>query len=77
MIDAENLRTASLYINNQLLSRGLVRDGHEIDFADYGPRGSFGTADSASRIISILNDLLIRRDVRLCSNSSSSSSSSH
>ncbi|OTA05981.1 hypothetical protein A9Z42_0067120 [Trichoderma parareesei] len=62
MIDAENLRTASLYINNQLLSRGLVRDGHEIDFADYGPRGSFGTADSASRIISILNDLLIRRD---------------
>ncbi|KAH0498881.1 hypothetical protein TgHK011_006109 [Trichoderma gracile] len=62
MIDAENLRTASLYINNQLLSRGLLRDGHEIDFADYGPRGYFGTADSASRIIGILNDLLIRRD---------------
>ncbi|TFB06069.1 hypothetical protein CCMA1212_002196 [Trichoderma ghanense] len=62
MIDAENLRTASLYINNQLLSRGLLRDGHEIDFADLGPRGYFGTADSASRIISVLNDLILRRD---------------
>ncbi|KAL7820343.1 Afadin and alpha-actinin-binding domain-containing protein [Trichoderma aethiopicum] len=62
MIDAENLRTASLYINNQLLSRGLLRDGQEIDFADCGRRGYFGTADSASRIIGILNDLLIRRD---------------
>ncbi|KAL6859697.1 Afadin and alpha-actinin-binding domain-containing protein [Trichoderma novae-zelandiae] len=61
MIDTENLRTASLYINNQLLSRGLLRDGHEIDFADFGPRG-LGNADSASRIISILNDLIIRRD---------------
>ncbi|PTB64210.1 hypothetical protein BBK36DRAFT_142419 [Trichoderma citrinoviride] len=62
MIDTDNLRTASLYINNQLLSRGLLRDGHEIDFADFGPRGYFGTPDSASRIISILNDLIIRRD---------------
>ncbi|KAM0248648.1 hypothetical protein ACHAQJ_009390 [Trichoderma viride] len=60
MIDTENLRTASLYINNQLLSRGLLRDGRDIDFGDIG--GEFGTAESASRIISILNDLIIRRD---------------
>ncbi|CAG7556077.1 unnamed protein product [Fusarium equiseti] len=33
MIDTDNLRTASLYINNQLLSRGLLRDGQSIDFA--------------------------------------------
>ncbi|KAL7786647.1 Afadin and alpha-actinin-binding domain-containing protein [Trichoderma ceciliae] len=61
MIDTENLRTASLYINNQLLSRGLLRDGRDVDFTDLG-EGGFGTAESASRIISILNDLIIRRD---------------
>ncbi|KAM0502708.1 hypothetical protein ACHAP8_003538 [Fusarium lateritium] len=33
MIDTDNLRTASLYINNQLLSRGLLRDGQTIEFA--------------------------------------------
>ncbi|RFU77584.1 nima interactive [Trichoderma arundinaceum] len=62
MIDTENLRTASLYINNQLLSRGLLRDGRDIDFADLS-EGGIGTAESASRIISILNDLIIRRDL--------------
>ncbi|KAH6610824.1 nima interactive [Trichoderma cornu-damae] len=61
MIDSENLRTASLYINNQLLSRGLLRDGRDVDFADFG-EGGFGTAESASRVIGILNDLIIRRD---------------
>lgn len=67
MIDTDNLRTASLYINNQLLSRGLLRDGRDIDFADLS-EGGFGTAESASRIISILNDLIIRRDVSVESN---------
>ncbi|KID91260.1 NIMA interactive protein [Metarhizium guizhouense ARSEF 977] len=61
MIDAENLRTASLYINNQLLSRGLLRDGDTIDFASAGKCGEDGAALSG-RIISILNDLIIRRD---------------
>ncbi|KAL7938903.1 Afadin and alpha-actinin-binding domain-containing protein [Trichoderma chlorosporum] len=56
MIDTENLRTASLYINNQLLSRGLVRDGHDISFTD------IRDAHTASRIIGVLNDLIIRRD---------------
>ncbi|TWU76904.1 hypothetical protein ED733_006769 [Metarhizium rileyi] len=59
--DAENLRTASLYINNQLLSRGLLRDGDTIDFANPGKCSEDGTA-TAGRIISILNDLIIRRD---------------
>ncbi|CAK7271810.1 hypothetical protein SEPCBS57363_004813 [Sporothrix epigloea] len=34
MTDLANLQTASLYINNQLLSRGLLRDGRSIDFAN-------------------------------------------
>ncbi|KAI1823469.1 Afadin and alpha-actinin-binding-domain-containing protein [Xylaria intraflava] len=61
MIDPENLRTASLYINNQLLSRGLLRDGQNIDFAD--PEGSDGGLQTAmGRIISVVNDLILRRD---------------
>ncbi|KAI1432673.1 Afadin and alpha-actinin-binding-domain-containing protein [Xylaria sp. CBS 124048] len=61
MIDPENLRTASLYINNQLLSRGLLRDGQHIDFAD--PEGSDGGLQAAmGRIISVVNDLILRRD---------------
>ncbi|GFP52663.1 hypothetical protein TASIC1_0001081500 [Trichoderma asperellum] len=61
MIDAENLWTASQYINNQLLSRGLLRDGRDIDFTGLGEE-EYSTAETASRIISILNDLIIRRD---------------
>ncbi|KAM0459582.1 hypothetical protein ACHAPV_005293 [Trichoderma viride] len=61
MIDAENLWTASQYINNQLLSRGLLRDGRDIDFVGLG-EDEYSTAETASRIISILNDLIIRRD---------------
>ncbi|KAL2759011.1 hypothetical protein ACRALDRAFT_2026412 [Sodiomyces alcalophilus JCM 7366] len=57
----ENLRTASLYINNQLLSRGLLRDGQAIDFTN--PEGNEGGAEAAmGRIMSIVNDLILRRD---------------
>ncbi len=64
MIDPDNLRTASLYINNQLLSRGLLRDGQDIDFAD--PEGSDGGLQVAmGRIIGVVNDLILRRDVRV------------
>ncbi|KHN94302.1 Afadin/alpha-actinin-binding protein [Metarhizium album ARSEF 1941] len=61
MVDTESLRTASLYINNQLLSRGLLRDGDTIDFASAG-KCSEDSAALSARIISILNDLIIRRD---------------
>ncbi|POR32692.1 Ribosomal RNA-processing protein 7 [Tolypocladium paradoxum] len=61
MIDTENLRTASLYINNQLLSRGLLRDGQTIDFANAG-KGSDDSTATAGRIIGIVNDLILRRD---------------
>lgn len=70
MIDFDNLRTASLYINNQLLSRGLLRDGRGIDFADPGDT-DYDLADTMGRIISVVNDLILRRDV--CPPSPSSS----
>lgn len=64
MIDTDNLRTASLYINNQLLSRGLLRDGDSIDFAGTR-RSDEEDAEVSGRIISVLNDLILRRDVSL------------
>lgn len=58
----ENLRTASLYINNQLLSRGLLRDGEIIDFTNPSS-GDGGTAATMGRIMAVVNDLILRRDV--------------
>lgn len=61
-MDTDNLRTASLYINNQLLSRGLLRDGQSIDFANPGKPGR--DADSTmGQIMTVVNDLILRRDV--------------
>lgn len=61
MVETENLRTASAYINNQLLSRGLLRDGQTIDFAGHGKCEDASV--TAGRIISVVNDLILRRDV--------------
>ena len=60
--EAENLKTASLYINNQLLSRGLLRNGHTIDFAR-PHRDEGGLEATMGRIMSVVNDLILRRDV--------------
>lgn len=64
MIESDNLRTASLYINNQLLSRGLLRDGQNIDFADPEDAPG-GLQDTMGRIMGVVNDLILRRDVCL------------
>ncbi|KAK8069153.1 NIMA interactive protein [Apiospora phragmitis] len=61
MIESDNLRTASLYINNQLLSRGLLRDGQNIDFADPDDAPG-GLQDTMGRIMGVVNDLILRRD---------------
>ncbi|PHH76648.1 hypothetical protein CDD80_1362 [Ophiocordyceps camponoti-rufipedis] len=62
MIDAQSLHTASLYINNQLVSRGLLRDGQGIDFAHAGDDSPEAAGERAGRIIGIVNDLILRRD---------------
>ncbi|KAL2071086.1 hypothetical protein VTL71DRAFT_12321 [Oculimacula yallundae] len=64
-MDPDNLRTASLYINNQLLSRGLLRNGQNIDFArpDRSPAdGGEGLEKTMGRVMSVVNDLILRRD---------------
>ncbi|KAL2887441.1 Afadin- and alpha -actinin-Binding protein [Ceratocystis lukuohia] len=61
MSDLDNLRTASAYLNNQLLSRGLLRDGQNINFDDPGDDDET-LAETMGRIMAVLNDLILRRD---------------
>ncbi|KAI2624853.1 Afadin and alpha-actinin-binding-domain-containing protein [Hypoxylon sp. NC1633] len=61
MVDPDSLRTASLYINNQLLSRGLLRDGQNIDFAN-PDAGEGGLQATMGKVMSVINDLILRRD---------------
>ncbi len=63
-MEADNLRTASLYINNQLLSRGLLRNGQSINFCR-PDREEGGLEATMGRIMSVVNDLILRRDVGL------------
>ena len=62
-METENLHTASVYINNLLLARGLLRNGKAIDFAR--PENGAGGADATmAKIINLVHDLVLRRDVR-------------
>ena len=62
MMDTQSLHTASLYINNLLLSRGLLRNGKSIDFARPS-YGEGGTEATMARIINVVHDMVLRRDV--------------
>ncbi len=62
-MEADNLRTASIYINNLLLARGLLRNGQAIDFAR-PDKDEGGLESTMGRIMSVVNDLILRRDVR-------------
>lgn len=61
-MDLENLKTASFYINNQLLSRGLLRNGQTIDFAS-PDKSEGGLEGTMGRVMGVINDLILRRDV--------------
>lgn len=54
-MDSDTLHTASTYVNNLLLARGLLRDSKTIDFAK-------PTRESRAQIINLVHDLLLRRD---------------
>ncbi|POS87768.1 hypothetical protein EPUL_002583 [Erysiphe pulchra] len=56
-MDLENLITASQYLNNQLLSRGFLRHGQNINFAKVDH-----DHDTHIQIIRIVNDLILRHD---------------
>ena len=62
-MDTQSLRTASTYINNLLLSRGLLRNGTPIEFAT--PTKAEGGADAVmAKVMNLMHDLILRRDVR-------------
>lgn len=61
-METDSLKTASLYINNQLLSRGLLRDGQSIAFAR-PKEGEGGVVGTMGRVMGVVNDLILRRDV--------------
>lgn len=63
-MEAYNLQTASTYINNVLLARGLLKGGKPIDFAQ-PENDEGGTSTTMARIINLVNDLVLRRDVCL------------
>ncbi|KAF2276947.1 uncharacterized protein EI97DRAFT_432566 [Westerdykella ornata] len=56
-----NLKTASTYINNLLLARGLLRDGKPIEFA-HPSRGEGGKEATMAHIINLVHDLILKRD---------------
>lgn len=61
-MEAHNLQAASAYVNNILLARGLLNGGRSIDFAD--PENEEGGTDATmARVINLVNDLVLRRDV--------------
>ena len=61
-MEARNLYTASDYINSLLLARGLLRNGKPIAFAE-AATAEDGAEDTMTRIINLIHDLVVRRDV--------------
>ena len=61
-MESKSLQTASSYINNLLLSRGLLRNGLPIDFAE--PAKTVEGPDATmAKIMNLVHDLILRRDV--------------
>ncbi|WEW59833.1 hypothetical protein PRK78_005314 [Emydomyces testavorans] len=60
-MEAHNLDTASDYINNLLLARGLLKNGKPIDFAK-PTTVSDGIEGTMTRTINLIHDLVMRRD---------------
>ncbi|PSK48682.1 hypothetical protein B9Z65_93 [Elsinoe australis] len=54
-MESETLVTASTYLNNLLLARGLLRHGKSVDFAK-------PTRETRAQIINLVHDLLLKRD---------------
>ncbi|SLM34030.1 Afadin/alpha-actinin-binding [Lasallia pustulata] len=62
-MDPSNLQTASVYINNLLLSRGLLRNGVPIPFATPSDAGGGGGTDTTmARVMNLVHDMVLRRD---------------
>ena len=64
-MESQSRQTASTYINNLLLSRGLLRNGTPIEFAK--PEDVEGGIHATmTQVMSLVHDLILRRDVMIC-----------
>ena len=61
-MDPQSRQTASAYINNLLLSRGLLRNGTPIEFAT-PEKAEGGMNATMSQVMNLVHDLILRRDV--------------
>ena len=61
-MDSQSRQTASAYINNLLLSRGLLRNGTPIEFAT-PEKAEGGVNTTMSQVMNLVHDLILRRDV--------------
>ena len=60
-MDSHSLESASAYLNNLLLARGLLRNGKAIDFARPN-RASGGSESTTAKVINLVHDMVLRRD---------------
>ena len=60
-MDSHSLESASAYLNNLLLARGLLRNGKAIDFAR-PDRASRGIESTTAKVINLVHDMVLRRD---------------
>lgn len=68
----KDIKTASAYINNLLLARGLLRDGKPLDFARLARSAQrkdqtsveVSNSDIVAQVINVVHDMVLRRDVR-------------
>lgn len=61
-MELQSRQTASSYINNLLLSRGLLRNGTPIEFAK-PEEAEGGIHVTMTQVMSLVHDLILRRDV--------------
>ncbi|KAF2139917.1 uncharacterized protein K452DRAFT_274463 [Aplosporella prunicola CBS 121167] len=61
MADPYSLKSASTYLNNLLLARGLLRNGKPVEFA-HPSKGEGGKEATMAQIINVVHDLILRRD---------------
>lgn len=60
-MDLQSRETASNYINNLLLSRGLLRNGIPIEFAT-PEKVEGGVHATMAQVMNLVHDLILRRD---------------
>lgn len=73
-MDHSNLKTASTYVNNLLLARGLLRNGKPVDFARLAAShakkpDSSNNATITAQVINLVHDLVLRKDVGVLASS--------